>query len=311
MRQLATRPRSSARGLVSKHRALYLLFVPVAVYYVLFVYIPIGGIVIAFKNYNFAQGMLASPWAGLTHFERFFRNGDFWKVFGNTLIINLLRIAFAFPAPIVFAVLLNEVRHVAFKRVVQTISYLPHFVSWVVISGLMFSFLSPGIGLVNNLIKAAGREPIFFLGDPRWFRPLLVASHIWRELGWSAIVYLAAIAGIDPELYEAGTIDGCNRRQLMFNVTIPSIRTVISVLFILTVGSIMNAGFEQVLVLINASVAEVGEIIDYYVYRVGLTQVNNYSYAAAVGLFKSAIATVLILLTNWLSKKIDEEGGLW
>ncbi len=290
---------------------LYIMFAPVFLYYVLFVYLPMAGIVIAFKDYNFVDGIWRSKWVGFDNFARFVSNRDFLKVLRNTVVINLYRVLFGFPPAIIFALMLNEVRSRTFKKAIQTISYLPHFISWVIVAGLLHSFLSVNVGIVNTFIKLGGRAPIFFLGDPRYFRAILVSTNIWKELGWSAIIYLAALAGVEVSLYEAAVIDGANRWRLLWHVTLPSIRSVISIMFILTVGNIMNTGFDQVLVLINSLVADVGEILDFYVYRVGITQVNNYSYAAAVGLFKGAISLALILFTNWSAKKIDENGGIW
>lgn len=292
-------------------RALYVLFVPVALYYLLFVYLPMFGLLLAFKDFNFMEGVWGSSWVGFKYFQRFLSNEDFWKVFYNTLIINAYRLFFVFPMPVLFALLLNEVKQIHFKRVVQTISYMPHFISWVITSSLIYSFLSLDNGLVNTVIKTLGFEPVFFLGTPDYFRGLVVASDIWKEIGWNAIIYLAAIAGIDSQIYEASIIDGANRWQQLWHITLPGIRNVISVMFILWSGQIMSMGFEQILVLINGTVMGVGETIDYYVYRIGITQINNYSYATAIGLFKGIIGLVLILATNKLSKLIDEDGGIY
>lgn len=289
---------------------LYVLFLPVLIYYVIFSYIPMAGIILAFKDFNFLEGIYGSPWAGFKHFSRFLNNGDFWVVFKNTVIISFLRILFGFPAPIIFALLLNEIRNKTFKKITQTISYLPHFISWVVISGILFSFFAAE-GLVNKLIVTMGGSAYGFLSSESYFRQFLVATAIWKELGWGAIVYLAALAGVDPEVYEAGIIDGTNRWQKLIYITIPSISKVVSIMFVLSFANVLNAGFEQVLVLINPTVAGVAEIIDYYIYRTGIMQVNNYSYATAVGFFKSFISLALVLITNWGAKKIDEEGAIW
>ena len=288
----------------------YILFLPVFLYYVIFAYLPMGGIVIAFKDYNFLDGLWGSKWVGFDNFRDFIKNGDFWIVFKNTIIISAMRTCFGFPAPIIFALLLHEVRNKHFKKFVQTVSYLPHFISWVVVSGILFTFFSSS-GMVNQIVSALGGEPLDFLSNEKYFRQFLVGSAIWKEVGWSAIVYLAALTGVDPVLYEAAMIDGVNRRQRLWYITLPSIRSVVSVMFVLSFANVLAAGFEQVLVMINPSVSGVAEIIDYYVYRVGLQQVNNYSYATAVGVFKSVISLVLVLLTNYGAKKIDEESGLW
>jgi putative aldouronate transport system permease protein len=288
----------------------YIMFAPVLLYYIIFHYIPMIGIIIAFKDYNFLDGIIGSSWVGLKNFQRFLHNADFLRVFYNTVILSLLRELFGFPAPIIFALLLNEIKFPKFKKLVQTISYLPHFISWVVISGILFSFFS-STGLINKLIIYFGNDAIPFLASEKYFRQFLVGTAIWKELGWSAIIYLAALAGVDQEMYEASVIDGANRKQQMWYITIPSIRNVVSIMFVLSFAQVLNAGFEQVLVLINPSVSSVAEIIDYYVYRTGLLQVNNYSYATAVGLFKSIISLCLVLVTNWGAKKIDEEGAIW
>lgn len=269
------------------------------------------GVIIAFKNFNFLDGIWGSKWVGLTNFKRFLLNGDFWIVFKNTIIISMLRVAFGFPIPIIFALLLNEIRSQKFKKVVQTISYLPHFISWVVVSGILFTIFSSD-GMLNKLIETLGGHSVTsFLSNANYFRSFLVGTAIWKELGWSAIIYLAALSGVDPQLYEAGIMDGTNRAQQLWHITIPSIRNVISIMFVLNFANVLNAGFDQVLVLINPAVSGVAEIIDYYIYRVGILQVNNYSYATAVGLFKSVLSLALVLITNWGAKKIDEEGAIW
>ncbi|MDR1568924.1 MAG: ABC transporter permease subunit [Oscillospiraceae bacterium] len=222
--------------------------------------------------------------------------------------MNLL---FVFPAPIVFSILLNEVQHVGPKRVIQTISYLPHFISWTIAGGLFYMLLSPSLGAVNGVIKWMGGTPVNFMGESRYFRWILVFSSIWKTLGWSAIIYLAAVAGVDEELYDAAKMDGAGRFRRIWNVTLPSITNVIVIMLILQVGSILNVNFEQVFVLINSALYDVGETIEYYIYRVGLFSTNNYSLGATVGLFKSVVGLVLILITNKLSKRISEDGGIW
>lgn len=303
-------PRKKSKNILKKYMPFYILFTPVLLYYILFAYIPMIGVLLAFKDFNFLDGVLGSPWVGLAHFSRFLSNGDFWKVLKNTVIISSLRISFGFPAPIIFALLLNEIKNQKFKKITQTISYLPHFISWVVINGILFSFFSAD-GLVNRILVILGGTPYGFLSSDTYFRQFLVATSIWKELGWGAIIYLAALAGIDPELYEASVMDGANRFQRLINITLPGISIVISIMFVLSFANVLNAGFDQVLVMINPTVANVAEIIDYYIYRTGLMQVNNYSYATAVGLFKSIISLVLVLITNWGARKINEEGAIW
>lgn len=288
----------------------YLMFLPVLVYYIVFLYVPMGGIVIAFKDYSFREGILGSPWAGLEKFREFLGNRDFWRVLKNTLVLSFWRTVIGFPVPILFALLLNEVRRPGYKKFIQTVSYLPHFVSWVVISGILFSFFSSS-GFVNQIIKGLGGTEVPFMSSDQTFVWFLVLSALWKELGWNAIVYLAALSSVETDMYEAAMIDGANRWEQLRYITLPSIRGIISVMFILSLTNVLSVGFDQVLVLINAAVTGVAETIDYYIYRIGLQQVNNYSYATAVGLFKSLLSLFLVLFSNWGAKKIDPEGGLW
>lgn len=289
---------------------LYALFLPVFAYYAIFHYAPIAGVVIAFKHYNFMDGIFGSPWAGLAHFERFIGNGDFWTIFRNTLLLAFYRILFGFPAPILFALLLHEMRFARWRRVFQTVSYLPHFVSWVVVYALLYNFFSES-GFVNSFLKSWFGETLPFLSSVDYFRTMFVGSAIWKEAGWNAIIFLAALTRVDPDLHEASAIDGATRWQRLWHITLPGIRSVISIMFILSIGGILSVSFEQILVMINPQVASVAEVIDYYVYRVGLLNTNNYSYATAVGLFRSVIALALVLVANRVAKKIDEEGGIW
>lgn len=289
---------------------LYLLFLPVLAYYAIFHYAPMTGVVIAFKQYNFMDGVFGSPWAGLTHFRRFIGNGDFWVIFRNTLLLALYRIVIGFPVPILFALLLHEMRFARWKKFFQTVSYLPHFVSWVVVYALLYNFFSE-TGLINLLLKSTVGHTVEFLSSADYYRTMFVGSAIWKEIGWNAIIFLAALTRVDPDLNEASAIDGANRWQRLWYVTLPSIRSVVSIMFVLSLGGILSVSFEQTLVMINPQVAPVAEVIDYYVYRVGLLNTNNYSYATAVGLFRSAIALALVLIANYVSKKIDEEGAIW
>jgi putative aldouronate transport system permease protein len=270
-----------------------------------------AGVVIAFKDYSFRAGIFGSPWVGLKNFIEVVKNDDFWKVFRNTLVISGLRILFGFPAPIIFALMINELRQKKMKKFIQTVSYLPHFISWVVIYGILFSFFSSG-GMINQIIENSGGRGIRFLSSQQYFRQFFVGAAIWKELGWSAIIYLAALASIDVELYEAAMIDGANRWQQMTRITFPSIRGVVSVMLVLNFTNVLSVGFEQILVMINPTVSGVAETIDYYIYRIGIMQANNYSYATAVGLFKSLLSLFLVLAANWGARKVDpEDGGLW
>jgi putative aldouronate transport system permease protein len=295
---------------MKRYGPLYALFVPVFAFYVIFQYAPMTGVIIAFKQYNFLDGIIGSPWAGLTHFKRFMTNGDFWIVFRNTFLLAFYRLVFGFPAPILFAMLLHEMRFARWRRVFQTISYLPHFVSWVVVYALMYNFFSES-GLINTLLKSSIGHTLPFLSSTDYFRTMFVGSAIWKEIGWNAIIFLAALTRVDADLYEAAAMDGANRWRRMWHISLPGIRSIISIMFILSLGGILSVSFEQILVMINPQVSSIAEVIDYYVYRVGLLDTGNYSYATAVGLFRSALALVLVLLANGIAKKIDEEGGIW
>ncbi|MFK7692742.1 ABC transporter permease [Paenibacillus sp. HJGM_3] len=303
--------RAEKRAPLSKHvwmnRYLYLMLIPGLAYYLIFHYLPMYGAIIAFKNFNLSKGILGSPWAGLYHFRELFGQDKFWEVFRNTLLISLYRLIFGFPAPIIAALLLNEVRKMAFKRTIQTIIYLPHFVSWVIMGGILVSLLSLDYGMINHLLARIGIEPIPFLSSPSYFRSVLVGSMIWKEFGWNTIIYMAALAGINPQLYEAAMIDGASRFQRMLYITLPGIKHTIVILLILRMGYMMEAGFEQIFVLLNATVISVADIIDTYVYQLGLEE-GQFSLAAAVGLFKSLINFSLLLIANRLAKAMGERG---
>ena len=271
-----------------RYRYLYLMAVPVVLFYALFHYAPMYGLIIAFKDYNVFKGILGSPWVGLYNFELVFGDNYFWKVVRNTAIISLLKLVFGFPAPIIIALLLNEVLHMGFKRVIQTIIYLPRFISWVILAGIMINILSIHGGLVNQIVELFGGTPQSYLMKPDYFRPIVTISHIWKTAGWGSIIYLAALAGINVELYESAVIDGAGKLRQTWHVTLPGIRPAIILLLILSLADIMNAGFDQIFVLYNSLTQEVGDIIDTYVYRQGL-QAARYSYATVVGIFKSVI----------------------
>ncbi len=294
---------SSAWTVVRKNLSLYLLLVPGVVYLIVFKYVPIGGLVMAFQDFNVFAGFTGSEWVGLAQFRKLFASPDFYKIFRNTLLINTYKIIFVFPLPILLAVMLNEIRCLPLKKVSQTVIYLPHFLSWIIVSGLFINILSPSGGLVNQIITALGGEPIFFMSDNRWFRTVLVVTDAWKEMGWSAIVYIAAIAGVEQELYEAATVDGASKLQQIWHVTLPGIVSTIVLMFILKLGSIMSGGFDQVLTMYNASVYETGDIIQTYVYRIGLGKMQ-YSFSAAVGMFNSVIGLVLTVAGNMVSRRL-------
>lgn len=296
-------------SIVRKNLDLYLLLIPGLAFLLLFKYAPMYGVIISFQDFNIFSGIFGSDWVGLTHFERLFTDQEFYTVFGNTLIISLAKIIVLFPLPIVLAILLNEVRMGTFNKVVQNILYLPHFLSWVIVAGLFSNILAEGSGVVNQAIRALGGEPISFLQDNFWFRIVVVFSAGWKEVGWNTIVYLAALSAIDQEMYEAALIDGAGRIRRIVSITLPSILSVIILLFILRVGNVMDAGFEQILMLYNPIVYETGDIIGTYVYRQGLGKMD-YSFATAVGLFNSVVALVLVVGGNALSKKLLQR-SIW
>lgn len=300
--------KSMVRNL-AMYRYLYIMLIPGLTYFIIFSYIPMFGIRVAFKDFNMIKGISASTWVGFKYFKQAFASPYFSQTFFNTLIISVLKLIWGFPAPIILALLLNEVSNMNIKRVVQTVSYLPHFISWVIIGGLMVDLLSPQTGVVNNFIKMLGKEPIYFLASKEYFRGVLITSEIWKGIGWGSIIYLAALSGVDPQLYEAAEIDGCGRWKQTLHVTLPGIVGTISIMLILRLGGILSAGFEQIFILYNPSVYEVADIIDTWVYRTGI-QGMQYSLATAVGLFKSVIGFTLVVTANWASQKISET-GIW
>ncbi|TBL81939.1 ABC transporter permease [Paenibacillus thalictri] len=286
------------------YKYYYLLIAPGLLYFILFHYVPMAGIIIAFKDFKLSQGIIGSEWAGLKWFHLLFAAPDFWVALRNTILISFYKLIFGFPAPIVLALLLNEVTSTLFKRVVQTVVYFPHFVSWVVLGGLMFTLLSPNTGIFT--LFGSKSSPLM---EPDQFRSLLVWSEIWKEVGWGTVIYLAAITGINPELYEAAKIDGASRFQQVRYITLPSISGTIILLMILKAGHLLNAGFDQVFILYHPLVYNVADILDTYVYRVGLT-LGRFSIAAAAGLFKSVVGLLMLLFTNWLARRLSGQ-GLW
>ncbi|MFK7691770.1 ABC transporter permease [Paenibacillus sp. HJGM_3] len=304
--------RSKSRRLlvdIRKDWDLYLALIPGIAFLILFKYTPMYGIVIAFKDFNIFDGMAASPWVGFKHFDKLFGSESFLNVFKNTLIISLYKIVFLFPLPIVIAVLLNELKNMAFKKGIQTLIYLPHFLSWVIVSGLFIDLLSTNGGIVNKMIVNLGGEPIRFFLDSEIFRSVLITTAGWKETGWSTIVYLAALTSIDPQLYEAAKIDGASRWKQTIHITLPGLVPIIMLMFILRLGNILEAGTEQILVMYNPSVYNVSDVIGTYVYRMGLGN-QDYSFSTAVGLFDSVVALILILSGNYLSRRYLKL-GMW
>ncbi|AFC27718.1 YteP [Paenibacillus mucilaginosus 3016] len=290
-----------------RDRWLYLMALPGVLYFIVFKYVPMYGLVMAFQDYKPHLGFLDSPWAGLKHFRRFFGEPAFWTLFNNTVLLAVYNLIFFFPLPIVLALMLNEVRQERFKRWVQTMVYIPHFVSWVVVVGIFYMLLTTEGGVINELIFALTGEKIAFLLEPGWFRTMIVSQSIWKEVGWGTIIFLAALAGVDMQLYEAARMDGANRWRQLWHITLPAIRSTIVILLILRLGSFLDSGFEHIFLMLTPTNRDVGEVFDTYVYMKGLTQAQ-YSYSAAVGLFKSAVGLILVLGANWLAKRFGEEG---
>ncbi len=311
MRRTLTNRNTLLRTL-QKYKFYYLLALPGILYLLIFKYGPMFGLVIAFKDYDpysGVAGIFASQWVGLANFNKFFESYYFGRIMGNTLIISMYKLLFGFPAPILFALLLNELRGKRFKKTVQTISYIPHFISWVIVAAMLSSLLTTDNGMINVILNRCGLRSISFLTNPKYFRTVLVLSDIWKSIGFGSIVYLAAITGVDQEQYEAADIDGANRLQRILYITLPSISSVVVIMLIFRVGGLLDAGFEQVFLLYSPSVYKTADIIDTFVYRVGLEE-HDYSYSVAVSFFKSVVAAVLLLSANFISRRISDE-GIW
>ncbi len=292
-----------------KYWDLYLLLIPVLVYFIVFKYLPMYGLQISFRNYQPRKGFLGSEWVGLKHFERFFSSYNCFQIIGNTVILSLLNLLFCFPLPILLALLLNEMRNGAYKKVVQTATYAPHFLSTVVVVGMVTAFCSPSTGIVNTILRAFGREPIYFMAKGEWFRPLYIISEVWTSMGWDSIIFLSALAGVDVEMYEAARIDGASRVKQLLYITLPSIVPTIAVMLILNCGRVMNIGFEKVFLMQTDLNLSVSEVISTFVYRQGIAGTQT-SYATAVGLMNSGVNFLLVLLVNEISKRVSEV-GLW
>lgn len=300
-------PRYKRAGIaLQRYWMVYLMALPVVLYYVIFHYLPMFGIVISFQNFRVTRGFLGSKWVGLKNFIDFFDGEYAWRNTINTLRISLYGLIFAFPAPILLALLLNEVKNARFKKMVQTITYMPHFISLVIICALVMDFCSTK-GLINTLITSLGGTPINFMNDPKWFNPIYTISGIWQHMGWDSIIYLAALSSIDPELYEAATVDGAGRFRRMWHITLPGIASTISILLILRIGSIMSVGYEKIILLYSPATYETADTISTYVYRRGL-QDGKYSFAAAVGLMNSVVNFILLIVSDRVSKKLGQSG---
>ena len=300
-------PRRLGRN-IKEHPYLYLMFLPVLAYYIIFHYWPMYGIIIAFKDFKPMKGIMGSSWVGMLHFVKFINDVFFWRLIRNTLVINILMLVFAFPLPIIFALVLNECKSVAFRKVVQTITYMPHFVSSVVVCSLMLIFCRSN-GVITNLLKPFGVQQTNLFSVPGYFRTLYISMNIWQELGWDSIIFFAALTSIDAALYEAARVDGANRAQQMWHVTLPGIAPTIIILLIMRIGSLMSLGWDRIYLLYNSMIYETADVISTYVYRMGL-QRNQFSYSAAVGLMNSVVNIILLVSANVISSKVSES-SLW
>lgn len=291
-----------------KYKALYLMSIPGILYFIVFKYIPLAGTIIAFQEYSIFKGFLHSPFVGFKHFQALFQYAEFWSILKNTLVINFYDVALGFPAPIILALMLNEVTKMYFKRTIQTIVYLPHFLSWVVIGGMFITeILSPQTGLINIFIKYLGFEPIYFLSKAEFARGIVVGAAIWKDVGWGTIIYLAAIAGINPNLYDAASVDGAGRMRQLIHITIPAVIPVMTTVFLIKIGHFLDTGFERIWVFRNGANRETIDIFETYIYQVGLLQ-SRFSYTTAIGVFKSVVGFLLLSLGNLASKKTTGEG---
>lgn len=304
-------PRNMRRFItrVRNDRALILLMLPGLAYYLIFHYFPMYGVWMAFTNFNLSKTILASDFVGFKWFAEFFNSFFFWRLLRNTLTISVLNLLWGFPLPIILALTLNELKNRRFKKMVQTISYLPHFISTVVVVGIMTSVLSPNGGIVNTFIKNSGQQPINFMGSASWFRSLYIGSGVWQSFGWNSIIYLAALMSIDPGLYEAARIDGANRFQQVLHVSIPSIMPTIVILLIMQLGRTMSVGYEKIILMYTPATYETADVISTYVYRRGITG-GQYSFGAAVGLFNNVVNMALLLSINAISRRVNEV-SLW
>lgn len=301
--QLTRHSNTSLGRYLIKCRYLYLMCIPGLVFLLLFKYVPMYGVIMAFQDFNFKKGIFGSPFNEFAHFITLFSSERFYRVLSNSLSLSLIRLLFSFPVPILLALLLNEVRCQWFKRTAQTMMYLPHFISWVVLAGIATNFLSMNGGLINDMIVALGGERINFLGSSQWFRTIIVGTNIWKEAGWGTVIYLATLSGINPEFYEAAMVDGANRLQRIRYVTLPGIANTIVILLILQVGGLMNNGFEQIYLFQNDLNLSVSDVFETYTYQIGISG-GQYSYSTAVGLFKNIVGMILIFSSNTLAKKM-------
>ena len=294
---------------VKRDRALLLIILPVIIHYLVFVYYPMYGNIIAFKKYSPVLGIWGSEWVGFQYFIQFFKSPYFFRVLRNTLLISVYSVLWGFPIPILFALFVNELKDGIFKKLVQGVSYIPYFISTVIICGILVNLLSPSSGIINTIIQFFGGEPINFLMEPSWFRTVFIASGVWQGFGWSSIIYLAALTGISSELYEAAKVDGATKVQQIIHVSIPCILPTVIVTFIMQIGTLMTVGYEKIILLYNPVTLETADVISTYVYRTGLVE-GNYSFGSAVGLFNSVINLILVFIANKISRRVSEV-SLW
>ncbi len=301
--------RLSLQKNLQKYAAFYLFLLPAVIWYAVFCYYPMTGVVIAFKKFQYNLGLYFSPWVGLRYFQDFLSDPYFYKVLKNTVVISLTKLIINFPAPIILALMLNALRGNGFKRTIQTISYLPYFVSWVVVAALIHKLFSPTTGMFNDIRLQMGLDPIYYLGEKNLFLPFIVLSDMWKGIGYGSIIYLAALTGIDPTLYEAAEIDGANGAQKLQHITLPGITPTIGIMFLLSVGGLFGSNMEQILLLQTPPTFDVSEVIDTYVLKRGLNM-NQFDYATAMGLFRSVLSLALVIGANYTSKKVTEI-SLW
>ncbi len=304
-----TTPKLSLWQRFLQQKQLFLLLLPGLLFYIIFHYVPMGGLVIAFKDYGLWTGIWDSPWVGFEHFTRFFSSPDFLLLFKNTILLGFFTLLFSFPFPIIFALLINELKSAKFRSISQTISYLPSFLSVVVVCSMVIDMLSPQNGILTQILSLFGIPPHYYVTDPQWFRPIYIISEIWKQTGFNAIIYVAALSGIDPQLYEAAKMDGCSRIKSIWYVTLPGILPTVATMFIIRSGDILRVGYEKVLLLYNPATYEVADIFATFVYRQGIMQ-QNYSYASAVGIFESLAALTIVIVANTVSKKLSQN-SLW
>ncbi len=295
------------RQRLKRDRWLYLLLIPGILYFLIFKYAPMWGVVIAFQDYSPFKGMLGSEWVGFENFINFFQNPDFFRLLRNTFILAALDLVFFFPAPIILSLLLNELRINSYKRTIQTFIYVPHFMSWVIVASITYIFFTTSGGVMNEIVSYFYGKEINFLSSPEWFRPLIMGQIIWKETGWGTVIFLAALATVDQEQYEAAIVDGAGRFRRLWHVTLPAVRSTIIVLLILRLGNFLDTGFQQIFLMSNSLNRSVADVFDTYVYFVGITQ-GAYSYSTAVGLFKSVVGIILVLGANKLAKKMGQDG---